>query len=87
MKVKTITYQRVKNLGNYESERLELTAEVDCDIDDIFVSINTLKAIVLDRLEIEPIDTETYDEGVARLERERKELIGEPDEELEDIPW
>lgn len=29
MKVKTITYQRVKNLGNYESERLEMTVEVE----------------------------------------------------------
>ena len=31
MKYKTITYQRVKNLGNYESKRLELTAELDDD--------------------------------------------------------
>ncbi len=29
MKVKTITYQRVLNLGNYESKRLEMTIEVD----------------------------------------------------------
>lgn len=29
MKYKTITYQRIKNLGNYQSERLELTAEVE----------------------------------------------------------
>lgn len=50
-------------------------------------TINTLKAIVLDRLEIEPIDTESLDAGIARLERERQELIGEPNEELNDIPW
>jgi len=31
MKIKTITVQRVKNLGNYESERLEMTAEVPDD--------------------------------------------------------
>lgn len=31
MRIKTISYQRVKNLGNYESERLEMTAEVDED--------------------------------------------------------
>lgn len=29
MKYKTITYQAVKNLGNYESERLEMTVELD----------------------------------------------------------
>ncbi|MHC5849123.1 hypothetical protein [Nostoc sp.] len=28
MAIKNITYQRVINLGNYESKRLELTAEV-----------------------------------------------------------
>lgn len=29
MKIKTISYQAVKNLGNYESERLEAHAEVE----------------------------------------------------------
>lgn len=29
MQIKTITYQRVLNLGNYESKRLEMTAEID----------------------------------------------------------
>ena len=28
MEIKAITYQRVKNLGNYESERMEMTAEL-----------------------------------------------------------
>ncbi|WP_414546087.1 hypothetical protein [Nostoc sp. CCY0012] len=28
MTIKTITYQRVLNLGNYESKRLEMTAEI-----------------------------------------------------------
>lgn len=31
MKYKTITYQAVKNLGNYESERLEMTVVLDAD--------------------------------------------------------
>lgn len=31
MKFKTITYQAVKNLGNYESERLEMTVELEGD--------------------------------------------------------
>lgn len=42
MNYKTITYQRVKSLGNYESERLELTAEVTED-EDIKSAISTLK--------------------------------------------
>ena len=29
MKITTITYQAVKNRGNYESERLEMTAQVE----------------------------------------------------------
>jgi hypothetical protein len=29
MIIKTITYSRTKNLGNFESERLEMTAEVE----------------------------------------------------------
>lgn len=29
MKITTISYQAVKNLGNYESERLEATADVE----------------------------------------------------------
>jgi len=38
MRVKTITYQRVKSLGNYESERLEMTAQVDEDEDPILAA-------------------------------------------------
>lgn len=29
MKITTISYQAVKNLGNYESERLEVNADVE----------------------------------------------------------
>ncbi|MEG3436521.1 hypothetical protein V0288_05265 [Pannus brasiliensis CCIBt3594] len=28
MQIKTITYKRIKNLGNYQSETLEMTAEI-----------------------------------------------------------
>ncbi len=38
MKTKTVTYQRVKNLGNYESERLEMMAEVDEHENDLDVA-------------------------------------------------
>jgi hypothetical protein len=29
MKIKSITYKRIKNLGNYQSETLEMTAELE----------------------------------------------------------
>jgi hypothetical protein len=29
MKIKTVTYKLVKNLGNYQSETLEMSAEID----------------------------------------------------------
>ncbi len=52
MKFKTITYQKVKNLGNYESERLELSVELDEDdfVDD---AIALLKSKVEQALSIE----------------------------------
>lgn len=33
MEIKTVTYQRVLNLGNNESKRLEMTAQLDSDED------------------------------------------------------
>lgn len=31
MEIKTIIYQKVKNLGNYESQRMEMIAELEED--------------------------------------------------------
>jgi hypothetical protein len=60
LKIKTITYQRVqgtlpfqgraclhfvKNLGNYESERMEISAEINDD-DDVETAIELLKTKV-----------------------------------------
>lgn len=52
MKFKTITYQRVKNLGNYESERLELTVDLNDD-DDTDDAIALLKQKVKMSLDFE----------------------------------
>jgi hypothetical protein len=52
MKFKTITYQRVKNLGNYESERIELSVELD-EEDFVDDAIALLKAKVEQALGIE----------------------------------
>ena len=52
MNIKTITYQRVKNLGNYESERMEMTIELD-DGDSVEIAIALLKSKVEQALGIE----------------------------------
>ena len=41
MKIKEIRYQRVKNLGNYESARCEMVAELneDDDVEDAFAQL------------------------------------------------
>jgi hypothetical protein len=57
MNIKTISYQRVKNLGNYESERMEMTIELDDDDENVEIAIATLKETVKKALNIsEPID-------------------------------
>lgn len=52
MEFKTITYQRVKNLGNYESERLELSIELD-ENDDVDKAIALVKLKVEQALDIQ----------------------------------
>lgn len=51
MNIKTISYQRVKNLGNYESERMEMTIELDDD-DSVEEAIATIKDTVKKALNI-----------------------------------
>lgn len=52
MNYKTITYKRIKNLGNFESQHLELTAEVD-ENEDIDAAIESLKSKVHQGLGLE----------------------------------
>ncbi len=35
LKVKTITYKRIHNLGNYNTEHLEMSAEIDIHDDEL----------------------------------------------------
>jgi len=49
MQIKTMTYQRVKNLGNFESERLEMFAELNEQDDPIDVA-DELRKMVNDLL-------------------------------------
>lgn len=45
MIIKTISYGFTKNLGNYQSERLDITVELDHD-DDFDESVEALKQLV-----------------------------------------
>lgn len=50
MKITAITYQAVKNLGNYESERLEASADVEAgeDPQDVALQLRRWVNLTLD---------------------------------------
>ncbi|MGD1914121.1 MAG: hypothetical protein ACFB2X_25770 [Rivularia sp. (in: cyanobacteria)] len=52
MKVKTIHYKRIKNLGNYESETFEMTADID-EKDELIEVATQLQKYVLYMLGID----------------------------------
>lgn len=49
MRYKTITFQRVVNLGSYQSERAEVTVEID-EKDDITMCLRKLQTEVYSSL-------------------------------------
>jgi hypothetical protein len=53
MQVKTITYGFKKNMGNYETKHVEVTAEIDCD-DDPAEAFITLQDWVHAKLVMSP---------------------------------
>lgn len=53
MKVLTVTYRRVHNLGKYETETLEVQAEVEPG-EDPSTAYQKLRLFVHDQLGIEP---------------------------------
>lgn len=57
MKFTAITYRRVKNLGNYESEALEMSVEVD-DEQNIENAVYLLRNMVWEQLNRYPIPRE-----------------------------
>ena len=59
MIIKSISYQKVKNLGNYESERLEATATVASD-ESATEAVKQLRAFVefQFRCPVSPFDDE-----------------------------
>lgn len=58
MQYKTITYKRVKNLGNYQSEHLEMTIELD-ETDDVWNATNQLRHAVCEQLFPHKVTEET----------------------------
>lgn len=71
MQVKTITYQRVLNLGNYESKRLELSAEV-YDGDNTDEAIAGLVELV--ERKIREDQSQLIEDQLAVLREHRSEL-------------
>lgn len=53
MEIKTITYKRVHNLGNYNTEHLEMSAELSVD-DDVDQCAADLKNYVETALGLKP---------------------------------
>jgi len=53
MQIKTIAYERVKNLGNYESERVRLEIELD-EADEPFKGMEALRLMVEKQLQTRP---------------------------------
>lgn len=95
MKVKTITYKRIFNLGNYESKHLEETAEID-DHDDPDKAATELITIVerkvRERVDLEMQAADLRDDikdlkrQIIQLTKEREALIKQEPEE-DDIPF
>ena len=49
MSIKTISYGQTKNLGNYQSERLDITVELE-EGDDAIEKIQEVKVLVMSQL-------------------------------------
>jgi hypothetical protein len=89
MQIKSITYQRVFNLGNYETKRLELTAELS-ELDDVEAKIGCLTELV--ERKIRQDSYKQLEEEIGRLQEELRELkqratVTPSQEEDPDIPF
>lgn len=74
VKYKTITLQKVINLGNYESQRLEITAEIDSDCEDyLHDCLLELNATITDAL----AQFKQQHDYNKQLESEEKKKLGQ----------
>lgn len=62
MKIETITYKQVKNLGNYQSETFEATATVE-EGEEAHIAAEVLKAFVYEQLYPPVIKDDDISEG------------------------
>ncbi|WP_414579613.1 hypothetical protein [Anabaena sp. CCY 9402-a] len=83
MQIKTITYQRVLNLGNYESKRLEMTAEI-YEGDDLEFETTFLMEMV--ERKIREDATKKVEEEIRLLRKELRQLREEQETSQSDIP-
>jgi protein subunit release factor A len=90
MQIKTISYQRVLNLGNYESKQLELFAEV-FETDDVEESISRLAEMV--ERKIREDASQKIEQEIRQLRQELRELqkqvtaVKSPVSEIDNIPF
>lgn len=95
MQIKTITYQRVLNLGNYESKRLEMSAEIH-ETDNIEAETSHLMEMVESKIREDV--TKEIESKIRELKNKLRELKNEystlesslkPEKEvdIDDIPF
>ncbi|QLE55653.1 hypothetical protein [Nostoc sp. TCL26-01] len=90
MQIKTITYQRVINLGNYESKRLEMTAEM-WEGDDLEFETSFLMEMV--ERKVREDSQKAIEQEIRQLRNELRELkkeyesVQSPKQEADDIPF
>lgn len=60
MHISKVTYQRVKNLGNYETERVEVEVQLN-EGEDANAAFNAAKKYVNGKLNLGPSDQEIRD--------------------------
>lgn len=96
MKIKSISYQRVVNLGSYESKRLELFAEIE-EGEDEEVAISALMEKVERKVsEYSDLVNESKElqrgiknlkQDLAHFQKKKDELIGTQEPEPDNIPF
>ncbi|BAY89646.1 MULTISPECIES: hypothetical protein [unclassified Tolypothrix] len=80
MEIKTISYQRVLNLGNYESKRLEMFAELHPD-DDIDSETSALMETV--ERKIRENAAKQYEAEISSLKQQLHELKQEIKQQID----
>lgn len=86
MQYKTISYKQIRNLGNYQSETLEITVELS-EGEDINKAIEKLKTKVLKSLYPECINFSEIMKEIERLADEAESMHEDIKNEIDDFPY